>query len=205
MLLYANPSIRCKRLPNNGVGAIHAGLQSDQVLRTMGAERRGRARLRQAMKAERGTGIPGVEFIRKMTEIEEIRSKFQRGELDHICRDLEKFVVSHRAEIRRFQEDYNAKNPRRPLDDALAIKFYILQIRSINPQQEIREQLMEIEREKWIRGVKTGRAPDPEEVAMEWARLYSPGWRSHRVTAIIFVFEQERGRYAALLRPPCPA
>lgn len=154
---------------------------------------------------ERGTAASGIATIRKMTEIEEIRSKFERGELDHIRRDLEKFVVSHRDEILRFQADYNAKNPRRPLDDALAIKFYILQVRSINPQQEIREQLLEIEREKWIRGVKTGQPPDPNQVAMEWARLYSPGWRSHRVTAIIFIFEQERSRYAALLRPPCPA
>ncbi|HLG42535.1 MAG TPA: hypothetical protein VI643_04150 [Planctomycetota bacterium] len=157
-----------------------------------------------AMKFELEAGGAGVASVRNMTEIEEIRSKYQRGELDHIRRDLENFITSHREEILAFQLDYNAKNPRRTLNDALAIKFYLIQVRSINPQQEIREQLNEIEKEKWIRGVASGHAPDANEVAMEWARLYSPGWRSHRVTAIIFIFEQERERFAALLRQ-CPA
>ena len=44
------------------------------------------------------------------------------------------------------------------------------------------------------------RANDPHQVAVDWARLYSPSWRAHRVTSIIFVFEQDRERYCSLLR-----
>lgn len=135
-----------------------------------------------------------------MTEIEEIRQKYLRGELENLRQDLEKFICAHRGAILGYLDDYNRKNPRRPMGPAVAIKWYLMKVRSINAEEEIREQLREIEKEKWIRGVKSGRAPDPHEVAMEWARLYSPGWRAHRVTEIIFVFEQDRDRFCGLLR-----
>jgi hypothetical protein len=134
-----------------------------------------------------------------MSEIEEVRQKYIRGELDHIRGDLERFISSHRFRIVQFRDQYNSRHPRRPLDDALAIKFYILRIRSINARQEIQDQLKEIEQERVTRSEKTGTEPDAHEVAMDWARLYSPAWRAHRVTAIIYVFEQDRERYASLL------
>ena len=134
-----------------------------------------------------------------MTELEEIRERYERGELDPIKRDLVNFVRAKGAAIRKFKSDFNAKNPRTPLTDETAIKFYILKARSINPAGEIQEQLQEIEKEKWIRGEKTGHAPDPYEVATDWARKYSPGWRSHRVTTIIYVFERDKDAYIRLL------
>ena len=87
------------------------------------------------------------------------------------------------------------------LPDDAAIKFYLLRYRSINPQREIKEQLEEIQKEKWIRGVRQGCPPDAEEVALEWARPHSAAWREHRVTTIIYVFEQEKEHYCALLHP----
>jgi len=58
---------------------------------------------------------------------------------------------------------------------------------------------MEIEKEKWIRGVREHRSPNPEDVARDWARLYSPSWRQHRILSIIYVFEQEKEKYLKLL------
>ena len=133
-----------------------------------------------------------------MEEIEEIREKYEAGQLDRIKADLERFIVSHRGAILKFRDASIAKG-RPPLSDEVAIKFYILRHRSINPAQEIQEQLVEIEREKWIRGVATGREPDAQEVANEWAKEHSAGWRAHRVTTIVYVFDREKDRYLRLL------
>jgi hypothetical protein len=133
-----------------------------------------------------------------MSEIEEIRQRYERGELDPIKRDLELFVRARRQDILKFKREFGDRNPPGLADDC-AIKFYILKTRSINPRSEIQEQLQEIEREKWIQGVRFGCSPDPNQVALEWARFHSPGWRAHRVTTIIYVFERNKQRYVELL------
>jgi hypothetical protein len=134
-----------------------------------------------------------------MSEIDEIRAKYDSGKLEPIRLDLERFIRAHKAEIRKFQ-DRNVAKKLPPLSDEVAIKLYILQHRSINPAREIREQLEEIQREKWIRGVQTGREPDAQTVASEWSREHSAGWRAHRVTEIIYVFDREKERYVRLLQ-----
>ena len=133
-----------------------------------------------------------------MSELDDIRRQYESGHLDSIKEDLGRFICAHRTRI----SDYRAEQERKGLtlnDDAL-IKFYLLRYRSINPGREIREQLEEIQREKWIRGVRLGCPPDDEQVALEWARSHSAAWREHRVTTIIYVFEQDKDRYCAMLR-----
>jgi hypothetical protein len=133
-----------------------------------------------------------------VSELDDIRRQYESGQLDSIKEDLGRFICAHRTRI----SDYRAEQERKGLtlnDDAL-IKFYLLRYRSINPGREIREQLEEIQREKWIRGVRLGCPPDEEQVALEWAHSHSAAWREHRVTTIIYVFEQDKDRYCAMLR-----
>jgi hypothetical protein len=133
-----------------------------------------------------------------VSELDDIRRQYESGQLDSIKEDLGRFICAHRARIC----DYRAEQERKGLNlnDEATIKFYLLRYRSINPGREIREQLEEIQREKWIRGVRLGCPPDDEQVAMEWARTHSAAWREHRVTTIVYVFEQEKERFCALLR-----
>ena len=133
-----------------------------------------------------------------MSELDDIRRQYESGQLDSIKEDLGRFICAHRARI----FDYRAEQERKglSLNDEATIKFYLLRYRSINPGREIREQLEEIQREKWIRGVRLGCPPDDEQVAMEWARTHSAAWREHRVTTIVYVFEQEKERFCAMLR-----
>lgn len=133
-----------------------------------------------------------------MTEIEEIRRKYEAGLMDEIRGDLERFIRAHRDEIRRLRDANIARNLP-PLADDTAVKLFILQHRSINPRREIQEQLQEISREKWIRGVQLGHAPDEGEVAAEWAQKHAAGWRAHRVMSIVYVFEREKDRLVRLL------
>ena len=133
-----------------------------------------------------------------MSELDDIRRQYETGQLDSIKEDLGKFICAHRSRI----QDYRVEQERKglTLTEEAAIKFYLLRYRSINPGREIREQLEEIQREKWIRGVRLGCPPDDEQVALEWARSHSAAWREHRVTTIIYVFEQDKDRYCAMLR-----
>jgi hypothetical protein len=118
--------------------------------------------------------------------------------LDSIKDDLSHFICLHKPKILAYRAEQEQKGL--VLTDDAAIKFYLLRYRSINPQREIREQLEEIQKEKWIRGVLTGCPPDAQQVALEWARTHSAAWRQHRVTTIVYVFEQEKERYCAMLR-----
>ena len=133
-----------------------------------------------------------------MSELEDIRRQYESGQLESIKEDLARFIVAHRPRIQEYRVELESKGL--SLTDEATIKFYLLRYRSINPGREIREQLEEIQKEKWIRGVRQGCPPDEQEVALEWARTHSAAWREHRVTTIIYVFEQEKDRYCALLR-----
>ena len=133
-----------------------------------------------------------------MSELEDIRRQYESGQLESIKEDLARFIVAHRPRIQGYRVELESKGL--SLTDEATIKFYLLRYRSINPGREIREQLEEIQKEKWIRGVRQGCPPDEQEVALEWARTHSAAWREHRVTTIIYVFEQEKDRYCGLLR-----
>ena len=133
-----------------------------------------------------------------MSELDDIRQQYESGQLDSIKEDLKKFLCLHRTKILAYRDEQQGKGLNLP-DDA-AIKFYLLRYRSINPGREIREQLEEIQKEKWIRGVQQGCAPDDDQVFFEWSRTHGAGWRAHRVTTIIYVFDREKQRYVDIFR-----
>lgn len=135
-----------------------------------------------------------------MSELDEIRQKYDSGRLDAIKVDLERFIIAHRSRILEYRTRHDREGVRFP--EEVAVKFYLLRHRTINSQREIGDQLEEIRKEKWIRGVQAGRPPDEQEVAMEWARRYAAVWREHRVTTIVYVFDQEHERYCRLLTTP---
>ena len=133
-----------------------------------------------------------------MSELDDIRRQYESGQLDSIKEDLGRFICAHRSRILDYRAEQQLKGL--TLSEESTIKFYLLRYRSINPGREIREQLEEIQKEKWIRGVRQGCPPDEQEVALEWARTHSAAWREHRVTTIVYVFEQEKDRYCSMLR-----
>jgi hypothetical protein len=136
-----------------------------------------------------------------MSELDEIREKYESGKLDSIKEDLERFLVAHRGDIAACRAEQELRGA--PADDASAVKIFILRHRSINPARDISEQLDEILKEKWIRGIRTGCAPDGQKVALEWAQHHSAGWRAHRLTTIVYVFERDKERFLQLLKQSC--
>lgn len=134
-----------------------------------------------------------------MSELDEIRRRYEAGELDGIREDLRRFIGAHREGIAAFQQQ-RARLGNAPVTDELALKLYIIKQRSINPEREIREQLAEIEREKWIQGVHSGRPPDEKLVAREWALKHGAAWRGHRVATIVFLLDVEREEFLKMYR-----
>jgi hypothetical protein len=130
-------------------------------------------------------------------ELEEIRRKYESGQLEPIRQDLERFILAHRQEIALFRADQEKRGL--ALSDEATVKLFLLRHRTINPRREIEDQLEEIQKEKWIQGVRTGRSPDAQEVALDWARNHSAGWRAHRLTTIVYVFDREKEMYCRLL------
>jgi hypothetical protein len=136
-----------------------------------------------------------------MSELDEIREKYESGKLDSIKEDLERFLDAHRLEIAACRAEQELRGV--PVDLESAVKLFILRHRSINPARDISEQLEEILKEKWIRGIRTGCAPDAQKVALEWAQCHSAGWRQHRLTTIVYVFERDKQRYLGILKHSC--
>lgn len=133
------------------------------------------------------------------TELDRLREEFADGKYTSIPGDLEAFIEKNRPGIRRFRDEVLGRMPGVVPTDALAIKWYVLQIRSINPVHEIKEELGEIEQEIWIQGEQNRRTPDRLKVAREWCARHAPGWRDHRVLAIIYVLERDLDRYVDIL------
>ncbi len=138
-----------------------------------------------------------------MNEIEELNRDYAAGKFARILADLVIFVKANREKILSFQ-DRLERARKTALTGDVVIKMYVMQIRSINPAEEIRCQLTEIEREIWVRGETMGREPDRGIVAREWCKRHAPGWRDHRVMEIVFVIDRHRDELALILRGPGP-
>lgn len=132
-------------------------------------------------------------------ELQEIVRDFEQGKLKEIEHSLATFITKNRDNILRFKNHYLEKIHKKEVNDELAIKLYIQQIRTINPQDDIKEQLEEIEREIWYTGERLKAPPNREEVAREWVKKYAPGWRFHKILTVIFVFEKFKDYFISLL------
>jgi len=134
-----------------------------------------------------------------MPEIEELRTDWEAGKLSQVARDLIEFVRNHRQDIIDYRDNQLRKLRGASISDDLALRMYVLQIRSISPQGEIKDQLREIEQEIWYRGEQADGRVDRQEVAREWCLRHAPGWRDHRVMAIVFVLDKIKEELLAIL------
>ncbi|HXG60314.1 MAG TPA: hypothetical protein VNO22_02970 [Planctomycetota bacterium] len=132
-----------------------------------------------------------------VTELDELKRRYEAGEFDALREDLEQFLRRHRAAIAAARREQERRGV--PLSEEEAVRLYILRHRSINPERDMRDQLEEIRREAGRRAAGAP-AADAEEVTLEWARYRSAAWRSYRLTAILYVFDREKDRYLGLLR-----
>ncbi|MFN3484675.1 MAG: hypothetical protein ACK44W_04230 [Planctomycetota bacterium] len=133
-----------------------------------------------------------------VTELNELKRRYESGELDAIREDLERFLRQHRTAIAAARSQQLSGGV--PVSEEEAVKLYILRHRSVNPERDLRDQLEEIRREAGRRSPGGESPAELEEVTLEWARYRSAAWRSYRLSAILYVFDREKERYLKLLR-----
>ncbi|NLE02692.1 MAG: hypothetical protein GX640_22735 [Fibrobacter sp.] len=123
-----------------------------------------------------------------MDEIEKVKVSYARGELEPLRQQLENFILTHRAQILQFKNE-EEKNWAQELDLATAMKLFILKVRTIDIEAEMRDQIRAIKME-------LGENVDENEIhnskCIDWIRKHGPSWRGYRVLAIIYVFDQNK-------------
>jgi len=132
-----------------------------------------------------------------MDEIEKVKVSYNRGELEPLRQQLENFIITHKEQIIAFKAE-EEKNWEQALDLATAMKLFILKVRTIDIEAEMKDQIRTIKME-------LGENMDDEEVhnskCMDWIKAHGPSWRGYRVLAIIYVFDQNKEQMLAKLAP----
>lgn len=123
-----------------------------------------------------------------MNELEKVKVSYEKGELESLRMQLESFISYNKDNILRFkiQEEVNWS---RPLDLATALKLFILKVRTIDTEAEMRDQINAINMEL---GVSKDAGIEQNSHCLEWIQKNAVIWRGYRVLAIIYVFDQNQ-------------
>ncbi|HLV30440.1 MAG TPA: hypothetical protein VKY57_02600 [Chitinispirillaceae bacterium] len=129
-----------------------------------------------------------------MTELDKIKESYAQGHLDSLKYQLQQFIQNNKNEILRFkaQEEIHWE---KELDVETALKLFILHVRSINMQAEMKDQLKAIKEEGNYRSESHN---SMNQVCFDWIQYQAPIWRGYRVLSIIYVLNQNRDFYLSL-------
>ncbi|MHC4660053.1 MAG: hypothetical protein ACYS8W_00060 [Planctomycetota bacterium] len=137
-----------------------------------------------------------------MQQLEKIREDYEAGLYADLLADLKTFIRKERKGILQEASRLKAASTCECPDIEylkVAAKFHIIRSGGINIKKENRAQVEEIFAEKWIRNKDNPSELDFNEVALDWARRHSAGWRDNRILIYIYVFEQEVDSFIKLL------
>lgn len=137
-----------------------------------------------------------------MTEWEQLGQTYDSGKFKNLESELAKFIREHKSAIKDFQAKELSRLKGIPPTDELAIKLYIMKVRSINPLEEIKQELGEIEQETRHQAEKNGGKVDREQVAAEWSRNHAPAWRDYWILSALYVFERHKEKYLQIFNEP---
>lgn len=132
--------------------------------------------------------------------LDEIKEMYREGKLDDIREDLASFLEERAGQIRDLMERARDTFPEKDISLSFGVKMYIQQIRSINPENEIQQEMEEIKQEIREQKKKGDTEISRDEIIRQWCEIYAPSWRDNHVLSVIYVFEQEEERYLSLLK-----
>ncbi|MEK7448018.1 MAG: hypothetical protein AAB019_00875 [Planctomycetota bacterium] len=138
--------------------------------------------------------MPDKSYLGKLEQ------EFCSGKFSNIEKDLELFIIQHKNDIKRFRDTELTKIKDTGVSDELAIKLFIMRTRSINPLEEIKLELDEIEKEIWYQGEKTNGLINREQVTKKWCEQHAAGWRDHWVMTVLYVFERFKDKFIKLIQ-----
>ena len=131
-----------------------------------------------------------------MSEIDKIKESFEAGELEPLEKQLQVFIQSNKEQIFKFKSE-EEKKWNRELHLEFTIKLYILYLRSIDVESEMKDQIKILEEHKVIHG------NDPaiqNAECINWIKKHASMWRGYRVLSIIYVFDRKKDHFLSLLQ-----
>lgn len=129
-----------------------------------------------------------------MNELDKIKESYSQGKLDSLKFQLQEFIRNNKNEIIRFKEQ-EEKLWEKKLDIETALKLFILHVRSINMQAEMRDQIKAIKEESNYRSHSQN---NTNEISFDWIQYQAPVWRGYRVLSIIYVLNQNLEHFLSL-------
>jgi hypothetical protein len=135
-----------------------------------------------------------------MTDIIDIKEKYNRGELDSIKEQLFHFICMNYNELFSFIEK-EKKIWGKSIELFTSLRLFILDRRTIDFKSEMLSQVNEIHREIESKGCGC----DPEgakKAKSDWLAHHAASWRAHRILEIIYVLNKNRPYFLEVLNNP---
>ncbi|MBL8026625.1 MAG: hypothetical protein JNL74_09450 [Fibrobacteres bacterium] len=135
-----------------------------------------------------------------MTDIDSIKEKYERGELDSIKNQLLHFICLHYNDFTSFIEKEKSIWGK-PVELFTSLRLFILDRKTIDFKSEMLSQVDEINREIEAKGCGCDPAM-AKTIKADWLRLHAASWRAHRILEIIYVLNRNRAYFLEVLDNP---
>ena len=129
---------------------------------------------------------------------EELRAMYKEGHLDRFKDDLKEFIVANKKEILEYNK-IEQKMFRKEVSLDITVRHFLFDQRSTNPLRDIKDQIEEILKYKWIEREHGSNKSDPE-IEKEWTEKYAPIFREWRFKSVLYLYVQEKESYLDLLK-----
>lgn len=151
------------------------------------------------------------------TFLNSLEEEWEKGLLQELEADLERFLRKHADEIRdavqhpgqtmvrlaRSPSDKETVSDQRLID--LCVRSLIQKIGCVNAKRDVEEQKKQIHNEIWFEGERIQGPVPPErqeQIAQMWAHLHAAKWREWRLQEILFTWEKKLAQFMRLILEP---
>lgn len=135
-----------------------------------------------------------------MNDLENIRKRYDAGDLDPIKQQLIHFICLHRGEFFDFLEK-EERTWRKKIDLFVALRIFILDKRTLDFRADLASQSEDMRRDLDVRACGCD-AETLQRMKTEWVRTHAGHWRANRVLEIIFVLNRNRDFFLKFLEDP---
>lgn len=137
-----------------------------------------------------------------MSILSDLNRDYSAGKFKQIEADLESFFYKHKEAIQEFKSSKIDKLKGVDPTYELAAKLFLLKTRSVNPLEEIKSELEEIEKEIWSRSANGKQEVDRNAVAVEWSKKHAAGWRDNFTMTALYLFGRNKAKYIEIILDP---
>jgi len=142
------------------------------------------------------SGIP----IHHSNEIARLETEYQKGVLKGAEQILDKYVSTHHELIIQYKLQKECAWHAH-IDSLVALKLFIEDEKTVDPQFENNLQIEQINKEAYFRYLKTGidQRPFANQIGIEWAKDNAAGFRDYLIFLFCFLVDKKASDYKKIL------